>query len=483
MNLLTQTDVYKFGHREQYPPGTEYVSSYLESRGSQMQGWDHLVFFGLQYYLQKYLTTAVTADDVDEFLQVAEAILGRRPADKQLRELVACGYLPISIRALPEGTVTRPQVPLMTIENTRPGFGWFVNYLETLLMKIWSPITVATQGLQYRTLFERFANETCDSADHVPFQMHDFGYRGVSSEESAAIAGAAHLINFVGTDTTAAVMMLAEHYNRGAYNGIGASVPASEHSVMCAWANGTAGLPDDDRDAVENMLRTYPDGIVSIVADTYDLWRVVDDYIGHDFRDLVLARDGKTVVRPDSGDPVSIICGNRHATDLRAQAGVVRLLDKAFGATVNSKGYRVLNPCVGLIYGDGIDYGRTKEILRELRSLGYASSNIIFGSGGRLLNYWSRDTLKMAIKASWCSVNGESRDLQKDPVTGGGKKSKRGLLKVDFVDSEWRVTEQCSREQAAGGELVEVYRDGVVHETTLADVRRRVRASRLSHIE
>ena len=472
MNLLTQTDVYKFGHRNQYPPGTEFISSYLESRGSEFDDWEQVVFFGLQYYLETYLREAITTNDVHEFLDVAEAILGVRLPDKQLFELVECGCLPVSIRALPEGAVAKPHVPLMTIENTRPGFGWFVNYLETLLMKLWSPITVASHGLQYRRLFEKFADLTCDELDHVPFQMHDFGYRGVSSEESAAIAGAAHLVNFQGTDNTAAFVLLARVYNGGRLNGVGTSVPASEHSVMCAWSP-----ENDDRAAVENMLKIYPTGIVSIVADTFDLWRVVCDYIGGEFKDLVLARDGKTVIRPDSGDPAKIVCGDPNANDPRVRAGVLRLLDDAFGSTVNSKGYRVLNPKVGLIYGDGIHFDRAQEILEQMKSLGYASSNIAFGSGGRLLNYWSRDTLKMAIKASWCSVNGVDRDLQKSPVTGRNKKSKRGRLRVDLIDSKWKVTERCTASQAAGGALEEVYREGRVAETTLSDVRTRVQSS------
>ena len=469
-SLLTRTDVYKFGHRHQYPPGTTHVGSYLESRGTAGPGLEDVVFFGLTYYLREYLgeSAAVTAADVDRFAEVSEAILRTPPDVSHLRELAALGRVPLRIRTLPEGTVAAPRVPLMTVENTVPGFGWLVNYVETLLMKVWCPITVATNGLRFRRLFERLTAETCDNAGHVPFQMHDFGYRGVSSEETAAIASAAHLANFLGTDTTAGALALADAYNGGDLAGVAASVPASEHSVMCSW-----GESADDFDALANMLDVYPTGVVSVVADTYDLWRFVDEYAGRRLKDRILARDGRFVVRPDSGDPETILCGDPDAADPRARAGVVRLLDDRFGSAENAKGYRVLNPKVGVIQGDGVTYDRVASILSRLKAMGYASSNVLFGSGGALLQKWNRDTLKMAIKASWCVVNGVEREISKDPVTDPGKRSKVGRLRVDFEAGRWQTTERATAEQAAGGMLRTVYEDGrLVDPPTMADVRR-----------
>ena len=466
-NLLLQTDVYKFSHKDQYPPTLNRVYSYLESRGTREAGLDFTVFFGLQYYLQKYLTCPTHAD-VDEFLEVAEGILGTGTVDlKQMRELVDLGYLPIHIRAVPEGTVVTPlSNALLTITNTHPGFGWLVNYLETLLMKLWSPITVASNSLRFRRLFEKYASDTCDNVSHVPFQMHDFGYRGCSSEESAAIAGAAHLTSFMGTDTTAAVKLLKDYY-LGEHGQIGLSVPASEHSVMCSWSK-----ENDDFPAIENMLRTYPTGIVSIVSDTYNLWDSIERGFAGEFRSLVEQRNGKVVIRPDSGDPLKILCGDVEATG-PAATGVIRLLDQHFGSTVNAKGYRVLNPKVGTIYGDASFYSRADEILATLQRMGYASSNVVFGSGGLLLNNWSRDTLKMAIKASYCEIGGVPRDIEKRPITDVEKKSKKGRLRLNRrEDGTYYTEDQCN---GFGGCLQTVYRNGGILPTTLSQIRSRIK--------
>lgn len=470
MNLLLQTDVYKFGHKDQYPPGTNKVYSYLESRGSREEGLNHTVFFGLQYYLQKYLKP-VTKADVQEFEAVACGILGPDAVNlEQFYSLAELGYLPLEIRAVPEGSVVPLRNVLMTITNTHPEFAWLVNYVETLLLKVWSPITVASNSYRFKKLFTRFADKTCDTRDHVAYQMHDFGYRGCSSEESASIGGAAHLLSFMGTDTTGGVMMLRDYY-QGLDGYIGHSVPASEHSVMCAWNE-----QNDDREAIQNMLNTYPTGIVSIVSDSYDLWKTITEYYGAEFKEQIMARDGKVVIRPDSGDPANIICGDPAGDTLEERLGVIRLLDRIFGSTENSKGYLELDPHVGCIYGDAIFYDRAQEILSRLQGLGYASNNIVFGSGGLLLNNWSRDTLKMAIKATYCEVNGEPRPIEKKPKTDTGKTSKKGLLKLErtlepdgFV---YRTLENC--EDETGGELKVVFYNNNILNQNLTEIRERL---------
>jgi len=303
--------------------------------------------------------------------------------------------------------------------------------------------------------------------------MHDFGYRGCGSEESAAIAGAAHLLSFLGTDTTAAVVLLRDYYDGLKCEGpIGLSVPASEHSVMCAWDEG-----NDDFAAISNMLRTYPHGIVSIVSDTYNLWKTITDYYSQRLKHAILKRDGKVVIRPDSGDPPKIICGDPAGSSVQEQAGVIRLLDDGFGHTINDKDFKELDPHVGCIYGDAIFYDRAQQILSKLAGMGYASNNIVFGSGGLLLNQWSRDTLKMAIKATYCEVDGEPRQIEKRPITDTGKTSKRGLLHVQKYHTDlgtsYRTWDQVLDSQEEEGELQTVYENGDILRTcNLDEVRR-----------
>lgn len=456
------SDFYKLNHQEQYPPGTNKIYSYLEARGSREDGLDYTVFFGLQYYLKKYLAQPITKGDVDAFAETLGA-MGIPRTDRCLKkfyELAELGYLPIKIKAVPEGTVMPLKNVLMTITNTEPEFYWLVNYLETLLMKVWLPITVASNSYRFRRMFNGYADRTVGNRNHVPFQMHDFGYRGCGSEESAAIAGAAHLTSFLGTDTIAAVKMLKEYYHGGKDGKpVGLSVPASEHSVMCAWSE-----DNEDKEAIKNMLDLYPSGIVSIVSDTYNLWKTITDYYGRDFKEQIMARNGKTVVRPDSSDPVLICCGNPSADTIEEQFGVVRLLDRYFGSSWNEKGYREVDSHVGTIYGDGIFYNRAQEILSKLAGMGYAANNIVFGSGGLLLNQFSRDTLGMAIKATYCEVEGKPRPIEKNPITDKGKKSKKGLLaltkEVTDAGLTFRTLADCTPEQEAGGELQTVFENG-----------------------
>lgn len=470
-NLLLMTDVYKFGHKDQYPKGTNKIYSYLISRGSRVDGLNETVFFGLQYYILKYLHCP-NENDVMEFMHYAEGILGEGAVNKgALDDLVRLGYLPLEIKAVPEGTVMPIKNVLMTITNTHPDFAWLVNYVETLLMKIWNTITVASNSRRFKLMFEQYADETCDNKFHVPFQMHDFGYRGVSSEETAGLSGSAHLTNFLGTDTTASVVLLNRYYNSDKstpINGLGLSVPASEHSVMCSWSD-----ENDDLDAIKNMLKTYPTGIVSIVSDTYDLWKTITEYFGGELKDIVLNREGKTVIRPDSGDPYKIICGNPEAEKGSPESkGCLVLLDEIFGSTLNDKGYKVLNDKIGLIYGDGIFYERGDAIFKRMKELGFASSNIVFGSGGLLLQYWSRDTLKFAIKATYCEINGKPRSIEKMPITDLGKKSHRGLMSLSKENGEYITKDNCTPEEEKNSLLKTVYKDGLlVKETTISEIR------------
>lgn len=463
-NLLLCTDVYKMGHMDQYPEGTTKVYSYLTARSGK--SIDETVFFGLQYYLKEYLTRRITADDVEEFLSYKRAILGNEGDSREkLMGLVRLGYLPIEIKAVPEGLVMPVKNVLLTVTNTHPDFAWVVGFFESLLLKLWSPITVASFSRKLRLLCQRYALDTCDNQDHLSFQVHDFGYRGVSSEETAMIAGAAHLVNFMGSDTILGMKFLREYY--AAENPVALSVPATEHSVMCAYTEAC------EFNAFERMLDLYPSGFVSIVSDTYNLWNVLADFVPR-LKSRILERDGRVVFRPDSGDPQKIICGNNGAAvGTPEYLGALEILWKEFGGTVNSKGYRVLNPKVGLIYGDGIFYERFDQILAGMRANGFASSNLVVGIGGLLLQQHSRDEQGFAVKATYCEVNGESRDLQKDPVTDHSKKSLKGRMGLFVNEGGSFVTvDELTAEQEQGGLLTPVFRDGqILHPTSLADIR------------
>lgn len=441
-NLLLTTDVYKFDHAVQYPEGTNKVYSYLCARKPSKSYGDHTVFFGLQYYIDKYLSKGITTEDVDEFKEISSSILGEGAIDyERYYALAELGYLPIEIKAVPEGSFVGTQNALVTITNTHPDFYWFVNYIETLLLKVWYPTTVATISNKYLRLCSKWAFRTCDNEEHLPFQIHDFGYRAVSSQESGEIGGAAHLLNFMGTDTTGGIKMLRDHYS-GVYP-IGLSVPASEHSVMCSWST-----ENDDKEAIRNMLDKYPSGIVSIVSDTYDLWEAIEFFASPKIKQKILERDGKVVVRPDSGDPEEIV------------PKVVQLLDQHFGHTVNSRGYKVLNPKIGCIYGDAIYYERAERIFQALSDLGYASSNVVLGIGGILLQGSSRDTFGFSLKATYCEVDGTPRPIMKDPVTDSGKKSHKGLLMLRRINDRFETWDEATPEQESVGELKSVFKDG-----------------------
>lgn len=450
-NILLSTDVYKMNHMEQYCPGTNKVYSYLMARNSKQ--FNEIKWFGLRYYLLQYLTQSISVDNAVEFLHYREKILGQ-PASQdvieKLHNLVKLGYWPIEIKALPEGEVYPLRVPLMTITNTLSEFYWCVGFLESLLLKTWYPSVVATHSYQYRKIVDRFYEETCSEENNFlkDFAVHDFGYRGDSSEESSGLSGMAHLLNFMGSDT-----VLAYPYGNAFYPEMDLkmfSVPASEHSVMCSFGR------ENEFKAYEHMLDTYPKGIVSIVSDTYDIYNVVGNF-AEKLKDRILAREGKVVFRPDSGDPIKVICGDPEAQEGSLQyMGCLRILDSIFGSTVNTKGYKELNPKVGLIYGDGMYLERYESMLTHMKEMGYAASNLVIGVGGILRNH-TRDDLGFAIKATYVEINGEPREIMKDPVTDHGKKSHMGMLSVD---QDFNVKEHCTQEQEKEGLLKTVFLNG-----------------------
>ncbi len=409
-NILLLTDSYKVSHHKQYPPHTESVYSYFESRGGD---FPETVFFGLQYLLEEYLAgEVVTADKVD----AAEQLFALHFGDRSLFNRVGWehilsahgGRLPIRVRAVPEGSVIPTSNVLMTIENTDPKCYWLTNYLETLLVQVWYPCTVATQSRTMKQVIAAFLRETGDPA-LLPLKLHDFGFRGVSSVETAALGGAAHLINFQGTDNVAGIVLAREYYGAAMP---GYSIPAAEHSTLTSWGR------EHETDAYRNMLEQFPSGFVAVVSDSYDVMKACRDIWGHALKADILRRDGTLVVRPDSGDPPAIV------------VQVLNILGEAFGFQVNSKGYRVLDSHVRVIQGDGIDRSMLTKILEAMRASHWSADNIAFGSGGGLLQKLNRDTSRYAFKCSSATVSGAEREVFKQPVTDQGKRSKAGRLKL-----------------------------------------------------
>jgi len=451
-NLVLQTDSYKFTHWKQYPPGTEYVYSYLESRGGM---FDQVVFFGLQYYLLEYLQgSVVNEQDVEEAQRFVDGHLGPGLFNRDgWMHIVRRhgGRLPVEVRAVPEGAEVDVHNVLATIENTDPRCYWLTNYLETLLLKVWYPITVATLSRGIRKVFLAALERSGDPA-LIDFKLHDFGYRGVSSEETAGIGAAAHLINFKGTDTVAGVRLLQAYYLSREMEGF--SVPAAEHSTITAWGR------ENEVRAYQNMLDQFPEGIVAVVSDSYNVYEACERLWGEVLRDKVLKRNGTLVVRPDSGHPREVVLK------------VLEILGEKFGSEINAKGYRVLNPKVRVIQGDGVNYWTIQDTLTAINRAGWSADNITFGMGGALLQQLNRDTQKFAFKCSSVTINGKEHDVFKDPVDGHDKASKRGRLALHRENGKWKTVPAVRGQHDSKDQLRTVFCDGeVTLKQSVADVR------------
>lgn len=467
INPLLLTDVYKCGHMRQYAPGTDKVYSYLIPRKNDKI--PKVLFFGLQYYLKKYLSIKITQEHANEFFEYYKMILGIDPPQdvvEKINQLVLDGHFSLRIKAVPEGTVLPAKNVLVTVTNTKPSAYWQVGFIESLLLKVWNTCTVASYSKQLKNIAKHFSDATCDNENHMPFAVIDFGYRGSSSEETAQLSGAAHLINFLGTDTIPAVKFLSEYYNADKAKPIGLSVFATEHSVAQSYGK------ENEFDYIVRMLDLCPNGILSLVSDTYDLWNLITNYLPR-LKDRILARDGKLVVRPDSGDPINIICGNPKA-DLGSPEykGCLELLGEIFGYTLNNKGYKVLNQKIGLIYGDGFYMDRFINCYRTMEQKGWATSNLVIGMGGLLLQNHNRDEQGYAFKALWSSVNGAPRELFKNPITDPGKKSHKGLVALIKENGNYFTIDQLNWQEEQMGELKVVFEDGkILKEFTLDEIR------------
>lgn len=510
-------DFYKVSHRAQYPTDTAVIYSTLTPRSTRYAKWNSdnkTVVFGIQSFVVEYLFHYFSENFfsrpenvvVAEYEDLISSSLGPQYKDSShIRALHRLGYLPLEIKSLPEGTAVEEKVPVMTIQNTHPDFFWLTNYFETLIScSTWQAMTSASIARQYRKLVEEYASKTCDNNYHIPYQCHDFSMRGMSSLESSVWSGMGHLLFFKGTDTIPAIMGIEKFYRPDPKSyPIGTSIPATEHSVMSSH-----GL--DDKKTFEFLLDLYPTGIFSVVSDTYDFWKVVSKVLP-ELKDRILSRDGKLVIRPDSGDPVDIICGtvslhhNSHVQALKSgriyyrdedstikkavrgengleileddrtpeQKGLIECLWETFGGTVNSKGFKVLDSHIGAIYGDSITLERAEHILSSLRSKGFASSNIVFGVGSYTYQYNTRDTLGFAVKSTHrIAKDGSEYFIFKDPKTDNGvKKSAKGMVKVVLTEHGYELVDKLkSTDDFSDDEMKVVFKDGTAYQTSFESV-------------
>lgn len=451
-NLILNTDSYKASHFLQYPPATRYVSSYIESRGGE---YSHLVFFGLQAFIKEYLTKQITAEDINEAQEIITA--HGLPFNRKGWEYILQqhnGFLPLEIEAVAEGTVAPTKNVLVQVVNTDPNCFWLTSYIETALLRaIWYPTTVATVSYQAKQLIAKYLEATADSLAGLPFKLHDFGARGASSAETAALGGLAHLVNFQGTDTLEGIVAARRYYQEPM---AGFSIPAAEHSTITSW--GKAG----ETAAYSNMLQQFAgkEKLVAVVSDSYNLWNAIANIWGDTLKEQVVNNGGTIVIRPDSGEPVKVVVKT-----------ITMLMDK-FGYTTNSKGYRLLPEYIRVIQGDGVSLTSIETILKAMKEHQLSADNIAFGMGAELLQKVNRDTLKFAMKASAIKIEDTWQDVFKDPVTDPGKTSKKGRLALTKNNSGYKTIRQEELEEK--NYLRPVYRNGkLLIDETLATIRDR----------
>lgn len=481
MNPLLYTDGYKVDHRRQYPNQTTLVYSNWTPRKSRIEGIDKVVFFGLQYFIKKYIIEEFQTNFFNKpkneickkYNRRINNYLGENLVGiKHIEDLHDLGYIPMVIKALPEGSEVPIRVPMFTMYNTLPEFFWLTNYFETLLSTtVWLPCNSTTIAKKYRKILDKYAQKTSSIPQFVDWQGHDFSMRGMAGLEAAIMSSAGHLLSFTGTDTIPTIDFFETYYNANSDTElIGGSVAATEHSVMCMGTN-----TGEEETFKRLITEVYPNGIVSIVSDTWDLWKVLTEYLPN-LKKEVLTRNGKVVIRPDSGDPVDIICGNPNGKTIEAQKGVIELLWETFGGNTNAKGYKELDSHIGAIYGDSITLDRATQICEHLKQKGFASTNVVLGIGSFTYQYNTRDTFGFAMKATYGEVAGKGREIFKDPITDDGtKKSAKGLLKITLEDGQYKLYDQVNWKEEKQGELKEVFRDGkLLIDEKLSEIRKRI---------
>lgn len=436
-NLILDADFYKISHYKQYPPGTTKLFSYIESRGSDTPRYKSTVFFGLQYIIKKYLMKPIEQKHIDE----AKEIIGETFNCKMWEHVIKehNGYLPIKIRAVKEGSVIPLNNVLITVENTCSRCFWLTTFIETILMRIWYPITVCTESYSIKQLLKKYADisSTAD-IDTINYMLHDFGSRGVSSCETSEIGAAAHLVNFNGTDTLGAMKMIKNYYNKIT----GSSIPAMEHSTVTSWTK------EREIDAYKNMMKQF-NGTISIVGDSYNIYNMCENIIGTELKNEIINSNRTVVIRPDSGNPVEVVIK------------CLNILADKFGTYTNSKNFKVLKH-VKILQGDGINYEMINKICDELILNKYSVENVIFGMGGALLQKHNRDTLKFAMKCSYAVINDKEVDVYKQPITDANKKSKKGKLDLIINSDGNYETVRVNNSQLLDGAISSQLLDGAI---------------------
>jgi nicotinamide phosphoribosyltransferase len=515
MNPLFLTDGYKTGHHQQYPKGTTLVYSNFTPRSNKYapNGCERVVSFGQQMVVQQIHEAfqneffSKPKDEVcGEMKRELSLYLGTDYDVSHFEALHDLGYLPINVKAIKEGTLVPIKVPVLTIYNTHADFYWITNYLETIISNLlWKPMTSATIAHTYRKVLTKWQEKTdAERGWFIDWQGHDFSMRGMDSVDAVISSGLGHLTSFSGTDSLPTLYGARKYYGETGF--VGGSVNATEHSVMCA------GGSDDEVGTFRRLIETYPTGILSVVSDTWDLWKVCTEHVVT-LKEEILARDGKLVIRPDSGDPVDIICGHLKGNEeesykqyrdkiyqmrkdkgivldmdkIAPEKGVIELLWDVFGGTINEQGYKVLDSHIGAIYGDSITIDRANEICKRLETKGFASTNVVLGIGSFTYQFNTRDTFGFAMKATYVEVNKpkfngdfnpEGREIFKDPITDDGtKKSATGLLCVTkHNENGYMLVDKVSWTAEGNGELQTIYNDGKFENyTTLEEIRERLK--------
>ncbi len=506
MNPMFLSDFYKNSHADLYDQGTEKIYATWTPRTSRLEGINEVVVFGIQYFVKRYLMEYFNDNFffqpkdkvINEYIRLMKNTIGNDGLTKErLESLHDLGYLPIKIDALEEGTLCPIKVPCMTIENTLSDFYWVTNFLETLMStEIWKPMTSATIAYQYRKILDKWADKTCDDRNHVAFQGHDFSMRGMAGLDACMTSGAGHLLSFSGTDTIPAIYMLEKYYNADIEKElVGTSIPATEHSIMCCNSAFEEEGELRELNAYKRIINeVHPTGLVSVVSDTWNLWEVLTSILPQ-LKDDIMNRDGKLVIRPDSGNPVDIICGTTtYAGGIKLPSlknkdseyyieeskGVIELLWETFGGTTNSKGYKVLDSHIGCIYGDAITLERADEICKRLEAKGFASSNIVFGIGSWTYQMNTRDTFGFALKSTYAIKDGKEVFLYKDPITDDGtKKSQKGKVIVFNDEDGIRYVDSYNQETldsiSSHNILKPLFKNGrILREQSLNDIRNKL---------
>lgn len=490
MNPLLLTDGYKTGHHLMYPKGTTLVYSNFTPRSNKHapKGCDKVVSFGQQMVMMQIHE----AFDKEFFSRPKDEVISEMKTELSLylntdydvshfEKLHDLGYLPIHVKIIPEGNMVGIKVPVLTIYNTHPDFYWITNYLETIISNLlWKPMTSATIAAQYRKVLTKWQEKTDkEKAWFIDWQAHDFSMRGLDSVEACVSSGLGHAISFSGSDSLPVIHGARKFY--GAEGMVVGSVNATEHSVMCA------GGEEDEVETFNRLLNTFSTGILSVVSDTWDLWKVCTHHVSI-LKEKIMSRDGKLVIRPDSGNPADIVCGYNTAEILEyhdydanhpSYKGVVELLWDVFGGTVNDQGYKVLDSHIGVIYGDSITLDRAEEICKRLASKGFASTNIVFGVGSFTYQYNTRDTFGFAMKATYVELDGKGREIFKNPITDDGtKKSATGLLQVTKnYDGDYLLVDRVSWGYEVNSELKTLYKDGsFTYLATLEEIRNKMKS-------